>query len=59
MNVTPRGEPKVKIEYEGSINQIPWWIDLFVQAIVGIVIFAIILDKPAWITWLLSWLPGR
>lgn len=59
MDIKPKGEPKVKIEYEGTVNGMPWMIDFAVQAIVAIVVFAVILNRPEWIAWLLSWLPER
>lgn len=59
MNVTPKGDPKVIISQEGTISSgLPGWLDFLLQTIVGIYVWAIILNRPQWIEWLRSWLPG-
>ena len=54
----PKGEPKVTIQYEGTVSQVPWLIDVIVQLYVGSLAWSIILHKPELTNWLVSWLPG-
>lgn len=57
MNITPKGDQKVVVSQEYTVG-VTSWPGFVVEMYVGAVVWSIILRRPEWVRWLISWLPG-